>query len=478
MNATLARALMRDAYYQVVDNLGFRILAVLFLLPALFLLLVGFRDDGIWVARHWHWDYLSWLPEEASRSAPRTPAELSELRGEIVAGLVDLVLVAADRYGTLFGIAAIAFFVPQMLERGAADVVFSKPLSRAALLFSRYIAGLLFVSLLTVVLVGGMFAGLWISSDHFDPGLLWSIPTLVYSFAIFHAISCSIGVFTRSAIAAILLTIVFMPVNCGMNTWFERNAVRLQRDALRVERGESPRPRELSELALDTFVDAYHLVAPRTSDGMRIAAMARRRVEHQASEFADDDLGLAIAQAPAGFTRDVRSSIHAEGLSWIAPHPSGGGEASWRFKRDSVERAGKRTELVKQLKKELGVDGKLVSISEISAYRFEWREKRGDEERLRRRWIAQVDEHIVQIDYDAEAQWAQAPENEHAARVFAAGWTLRERRSRRVEAETYDGMFGWTAPWRFNATLSVATTLMFIALVLALGWWRLSRIDF
>lgn len=477
MKGTIARSLLRDAYYQVVDNLGFRILAVLFLLPALFLLLVGFRDDGIWIARTWNWDYADWIPGAAGARA-LSPSAMSEKRIELLENLVDVVLYAADQYGTLFGIAAIAFFVPQMLERGAADVVFSKPVSRLALLLSRYVAGLVFVGLLTIVLVGGMFVGLWITSDYLEIGLLWSIPALLYSFAVFHAISCAIGVITRSSIAAILLTIVFMPVNCGMNLWYESTAFDNHARALRLEGSESTRERNWTDVALDTFLDAYHLVMPKTLDGGRIAKKLRKRVESRDAEFVDDELGLQVSRAPVGFTRDVRSSFHLDGVVWIAPHPSGGGEASWRFRRDSVERVGKRTELVKQLRKELGVDAKLVSLSGVSASRFEWREKRGEEERLRRKWVAQIDDAILLIDYDAEAKWAEDASNEHTARMFAAEWTIQAPFARRQEAQSYEGLFAWDAPWRFNAALSVGTTLLFIVGVLALGWFRLSRIDF
>lgn len=478
MSSTISRSLMRDAYYQVVDNLGFRILAGLFLLPALFLLLVGFREDGIWVARTWHWDYVEWFTSSMSSERTRSAVELSQLRAEVLERIVAGVLTIADQYGTLFGIAAIAFFVPQMLERGAADVVFSKPVSRLALFMSRYVAGLVFVGLLSTLLVGGMFLGLSLTSNYVDFGLLWSVPTLIYSFAIFHAVSCAVGVFTRSSIAAILLTIVFMPVNCGMHAWYELRAEDALKSEARAAEGKKSEPADWSATAIGAAVDILHFALPKNGDGPRIAASLRKRIEREPPDFADDELGLAIAQAPAGFKREPRSSFHQEGLVWIAPHPKGGGEATWRFRRDSVERLGKRTELVKQLKKELGVDGKLATVSEVSAHRFEWREKRGDEERLRRKWVAQIDTAMVLIDYDAEAKWAELDENELNARKFAAGWTIRGAQSKRQENETYDGVFAWNAPWRFNALLSVATTLLFVVLVLGLGYWRLSRIDF
>lgn len=480
MNASIVRSLLRDAYYQVVDNLGFRILAVLFLLPVIFLLLVGFREDGIWLAHYWRWDYLEWLPtQRLPQGQVMTAADISEVRNAVLNQLVWLV---ADQfgnvYGFVFGIAAISFFVPQMLERGAADVIFSKPVSRAALFLSRYVAGLIFVGLLSIVLVGGMFVGLWASSDYLDFGLLWTILTLIYGFAIFHAISCAIGVFTRSAIAAILLTVVFMPVNCAMHAWFENNSLALAADAQSVEDGGDPVERTTADKLMQATVDAVHVVLPKSRDAARIARSLRKRLEDAQVEFTDNDLGLTIEAAPEGFRRELRSALDHDGLTWLAPHEGGLGEASWRLRRDELAVVGSRSALAKQYKKELSADPVRTDVSRRTADRFEWREKRGEEDRLRRRWVFQIGDSILQLDYDAEASWAATDSAEHAAQVFLAGIKIIDEKERQAQLGSYESRLGWSAPWRFNAAFSVVTTLLFVVAVLALGWWRLSRIDF
>jgi hypothetical protein len=481
VNRPILRALFRDAYYQVLDNLGFRILGVLFLVPVLATFLIGFREDGLWIAGIWNWSYTDIVATfVGTPSGAADPAQIEGLRASLLENTVDLVLdQLADRIGFVFGIAAISFFVPQMLEKGAADVVFSKPVSRLALFLSRYVAGLIFVGLLSVLLVGGMYLGFWITSDYNDTGLLWSVLTLMYGFAIFHAISCTIGVFTRSTIGAILLTIVVMPFNCGFHAlWEGMETTRVAREesaaAHPEEKVEEP---SLSMRIFHGALTVFHIAAPKTRDATRIARQLRRRVEDVEPEFSDSDLKLTVAAAPQGFVREPRSSFSKDGLVWIAPHPSGGGEASWKLSKQPLSEVGSRSGYVKKLKKDLGVDSVRTDISTRYTERFEWTEERGSEKRLRRKWVFQVASTILSIDYDAEAEWAARDESEHAAQVFIAGVQIADEKERSTDSE-YDRRFGWGGPWQFNAWFSVGTTLLFIAAVLGLGWWRLSRVDF
>lgn len=480
MNTHIVRALFRDALYQVLDNLGFRILGVLFLIPVALTFLVGFREDGLWIAHSWHWTYEEMLAGLTSGSGGADLSQLDTVRASILDAMVALIVDwLADKAGFVFGIAAISFFVPQLLEKGAADVVFSKPVSRGALFLSRYIAGLMFVTLLSTLLVGGVYLGFWFTSDYNDTGLLWSVLTLVYGFAIFHAISCTLGVFTKSTIGAILLTIVFMPVNCGMHKAWESLAVSDHQSAQRKSAKESDD--EDSSMFMSTLrsgLTAYHIVGPKSRDATLIAQQLRKRVENETTELTDDELGLTVAKAPPGFVREQRSSFTKDGVTWHAPHPDRGGEAVWTFKKEPLENVGSRTAHVKKLRKELAVDSTRADISSRYTDRFEWKEKRGEEERLRRKWIFQIGQTLFTLDYDAEATWAARDENEHSAQVFLAGFQVTDEFTRQAEADSYGNYFAWSGPWRFNAWFSILTTLAFIVAMLGLGWWKLSRIDF
>jgi hypothetical protein len=48
-----------------------------------------------------------------------------------------------------------------------------------------------------------------------------------------------------------------------------------------------------------------------------------------------------------------------------------------------------------------------------------------------------------------------------------------------VDSESwYANRFDWTAPLRYNVFFSIGSSIAFVLLMLALAWWRLSRIDF
>ena len=102
-----------------------------------------------------------------------------------------------------------AFFVPNMIRKGSLDLLIAKPIGRTELLIYKYLGGLIFIFLLSVVNFGGAWVVLGLRSGHWDPAFLLAIPMLTFTFALLYAISTCIAVFTRSAIAAIILTLGF-----------------------------------------------------------------------------------------------------------------------------------------------------------------------------------------------------------------------------------------------------------------------------
>jgi ABC-type transport system involved in multi-copper enzyme maturation permease subunit len=98
-----------------------------------------------------------------------------------------------------------AFFIPNMLRKGTIDLLLSKPIHRATLLVYKYIGGLTFMFLTTVVTVVGVWLVLGLRSGLWAPNFLLSIFVLTFQFAIFYAISTLIAVLTRSPIVCILV---------------------------------------------------------------------------------------------------------------------------------------------------------------------------------------------------------------------------------------------------------------------------------
>jgi hypothetical protein len=99
-----------------------------------------------------------------------------------------------------------ASFIPSMLRKGTIDLLLSKPIYRPLLLVYKYIGGLSFMFLNTVVIVVGVWVMLGLRSGLWAPGFLLSIVILTYEFAIFYAVSTLFGVLTRSSIVSILMS--------------------------------------------------------------------------------------------------------------------------------------------------------------------------------------------------------------------------------------------------------------------------------
>ncbi len=112
----------------------------------------------------------------------------------------------------LIGVVITAFFIPNMLRKGALDLLIAKPIGRGRLLVYKYIGGLTFVFLLSVAAIGGAWLVLGIRSGHWNPHFLLVIPLLTFTFALLYAVSTLTAVLTRSAIAAILITLTFSVV--------------------------------------------------------------------------------------------------------------------------------------------------------------------------------------------------------------------------------------------------------------------------
>jgi ABC-type transport system involved in multi-copper enzyme maturation permease subunit len=103
-----------------------------------------------------------------------------------------------------------AFFIPNMLRKGAVDLLIVKPISRWQLLLYKYIGGCTFVLMVVSYAVVGVWFVMWARSGVVNPSFLLSIPLLTFTFAVLYGISMLMAVLTRSAIAAIVVSILFM----------------------------------------------------------------------------------------------------------------------------------------------------------------------------------------------------------------------------------------------------------------------------
>lgn len=169
-----------------------------------------------------------------------------------------------------------AFFIPNMLNKGTVDLLLVKPISRPALLLSKYIGGLLFMFLNTVVVVVGIWLVLGLRTHMWGAGFLLSIFVLTFQFALYYSVSTLFAVLSRSPIVAILMTclswLVFAVligyVYQGVDmTRKLRDVVQIQTqaDGQQMPSGEQMPEKLLPDWAYTT-ADIIHFVTPHLKD--------------------------------------------------------------------------------------------------------------------------------------------------------------------------------------------------------------------
>jgi ABC-type transport system involved in multi-copper enzyme maturation permease subunit len=508
MKRTVAQALLFDAYSQVMDNKVFRllVLTVITLIAPTFL--IGFHPEGISLLFGWK----SFTYKEFYNSFGVPMPAYKDLQVAVIQGLQGLIVqVLAGSFGILFCIAATAFFVPRMLERGAADTLFTKPLSRAVLLVSRYFAGLIFVGILAFLLVLGIHLGLLLVSGYSDPGFLWSALTLVYVYALVQTVSILVGVFTRSSVASILCTILFFTLNgCVHTVWVRSEYGREQlRAAEADEHGDVPASLKQAQpilVILSRVLDTLHYTLPKTHDADVVTKKLRTIVAQPSTALRDEGAKLAVDRDPEGLTRDPRAptlDLLQSPAVWTSKRPDGTESGRMTLSRRSrlVERpppAGHKdekprttrqsanqaaNEFLKTLEGRPGVSAPPVkdhrSAGTLSFEVVSWTESEAAGTFARERLFCGVEDWMYEIDVMARVDSGDDLVREMRLSRFLEGLHVDQDDAQFLDISSwYELRFGWAAPLKFNAFFSIFSSIAFAVLMLVIAIGRLGRIDF
>lgn len=505
MNSTTLVALFEDSRQQVLDNKVFRLLVILTGLPILATFLIGFYPDRMQVL--WGFDPIYW--KDFVSNFGGVVEEGSDFGSQFIQGFQAIIVnFFGGSLGVMFCIAATAFFMPRVLEKGAADTLFSKPVSRLAILLSRYFAGLLFIACIAFVLVFGMFFGLGLRSGYWDAGFLWGAVTLVYVFGMMHAFSIAIAAMTRSSTAAILMTIVLFFISGGVHGgWITIEYIRSTEASqlLRAERQGEADPEEArqgseeEEGIVEVLVDVLyglHYALPKTTDADIITNKLRRALTEPAPDFESEDGELIVKDAPRDFTwvPESASELDGTGLRWEAEDAA---ITIRRFPRPLVERgkderrrevAQSGSQRARELRKELNEREDLVtqattspeSIGGVRMASVSWAEPGPAGTRLRERLHFHFGEWMYEIDFDLPQDFDEVPHRTERRRerfLDPSNMVLGNELTLSRE-EWYSRALGWTSPWRYNIFFSLFSSLAFIGAMLGLAWLRLRRIDF
>jgi ABC-type transport system involved in multi-copper enzyme maturation permease subunit len=156
----------------------------------------------------------------------------------------------------LVSVVLTAFFIPNMMRKGAIDLLLSKPIMRPTLLIYKYIGGLTFVLVNTTIAVGGVWMVIGLRSGIWSNRFLLIIFGITFFFAILYAVSTLIAVLTRSAIVAILVTCAF---------WFLMYIAGSFYTGMDMVRKDKTAKDAFPNWVFTT-ADVMHAVIPRTKD--------------------------------------------------------------------------------------------------------------------------------------------------------------------------------------------------------------------
>ncbi len=544
MNTTLLRALLHDALYQVLDNKVFRILVVVIGLLVLLPLFLGAKETGLEIFFGiWSFPYATFidglggmLGGSNNALSSMTDSELQEICVQIYQSFITDGLMG--NLGIFICLAATAFFIPQMIEKGAADTIFSKPVSRITLLLARYITGVLFVGLLSTLLVVGTHVSLLIGSGISDPAFLWNALALTYQFSLLYAMTVLVGVLTRSTVASILLTVLFLFFNGFIH--FAWTGIQMGREG-EMEIAEpleetgsgisvtvNGEEKTKEELVLETseedagwFISllwnttqTLHYCLPKTGDAETIAAKLRGSFGDSGdSPFKDELMAFELKSLPPGFESidpaelgstgelfppaedgtivfAAREANHPDGARLliyrraVVEAPSG---LSGRMRRESTRAIEKLFEAwlaADESRQQLSLDRLNIADGTTwshSARDFRWTAFRSDKTWNVRTLIAKDGDWfgMLQLEIPEGAEEDEAVAEHFGGRdyMFGSGSLVGMQAARNPSA-WYAEKLDWTAEWKYSIWFSIGSSLGFVLICLALAGFRLSRIDF
>lgn len=116
----------------------------------------------------------------------------------------------------ILALVSTAGIFPDLMSGGAIELFASKPISRLRLFFTRYLTGLLFVTLQVVVFCAASFIVIGIRGGTWEWGVFLAVPLVVMVFSYLFGLCVLVGVLTRSTIAALLITWVLWMTTAGV----------------------------------------------------------------------------------------------------------------------------------------------------------------------------------------------------------------------------------------------------------------------
>ena len=200
-------ALFVDAYRQVNASALFWISLVLSALAALVIAVPSIGADGVSI---FGWTLIPVLTDD---ELPR--GQFYKILFTAI-GLTAPLIAWLTIWGNVLALVSTAGIFPGLVSGGAVDVYLSKPIGRARLFLTKYVTGLLFVAAQVLTFCGIGFLVIGLRGGEWEPGVLLGVPLVLLVFSYLWAVSVLVGVWTRSTLMAVLLTVVAWGVMAGV----------------------------------------------------------------------------------------------------------------------------------------------------------------------------------------------------------------------------------------------------------------------
>lgn len=185
-------ALLVDAYRELNSRKLFWVTLFLSIAVILVLAMFGVDEDGLTFLKfHWKTGFLD--PHFFYRAV-----FISMIVIGIWLSWGAVILALISTAGTF----------PELISSGAIDLYLSKPISRLRLFLTKYFTGLLFVTLQLTLFSFGCYLVVGWRTHEWRPSLFLAIPLIVLLFSYIYVFSVLIGVWTRSTITALLLSVL------------------------------------------------------------------------------------------------------------------------------------------------------------------------------------------------------------------------------------------------------------------------------
>ncbi len=190
-------ALLIDSFRASIDRKIFWVLVVVTLLIVASMFCIGFENGRMSIM------FGLWQADGDAGSV------LGEIDPDMLVAMVVWFFLNAilGWVGIAMMIVATASVFPTMMERGAIDVLLSKPIGRVRLFLYKYVSSMMFVFLQATLFVVLTFLVMGIRWGMWQPGYLLAVPLLVLLFSYIFCVSVLAGIKTGSTAAAILISL-------------------------------------------------------------------------------------------------------------------------------------------------------------------------------------------------------------------------------------------------------------------------------